>query len=190
MAEKKKKYLKAKPCRVCTFRFIPRVSTQVVCCPNCALELNKINKAKAYDKKTLELKASIKPKSKYADEAQVAINRYVRARDFKDNCISCGRDHSGRYDAGHYKSVGAYPELRYNLLNIHKQCHWNCNIKRSGNQIAYRKRLIKKIGIDKLDWLEGKHDPLKPSLNYLKRIKKIFNKKAKIQETRNKCITI
>lgn len=181
----KKKQLKAKPCRACKYSFFPRVSTQVVCSPNCALELNRINKSKAYDKKTRELKEKIKTRGDYASEAQTAINRYVRARDYQDNCISCGRNHSGRYDAGHYQTVGAFPELRFNLWNIHKQCHWNCNINRSGNQIAYRKRLIKKIGVDKVEWLEGKHEPLKPSIEYLKRIKKIFTKKAKILEKRN-----
>jgi hypothetical protein len=182
----KQKELKAKKCRVCTFPFFPRASTQVVCSPRCALELNKINKGKAYDRKTKELKQAIKTRGDYNKEAQTAINRYVRARDFKDLCISCGNPNfRGRYDAGHFLSIGSDCSLRFNLLNIHKQCHWNCNISRSGNQIRYRKRLIKKIGIDKVDWLEGPHDALKYTIEDLKRIKRIFTKKAQVKEQRN-----
>lgn len=178
MAEKKKKYLKAKPCRVCTFRFIPRVSTQVVCCPNCALELNKINKAKAYDKKTRDLKQGIKKRADYEQEAQVAFNGFIRARDSEDNCISCGRDNGCQYHAGHYISVGADIALRYNTLNCHKQCA-TCNNILSANLVRYRRQLVKKIGIAKVEWLEGPHDVNKYTIEDLKRIKRIFNKKAK-----------
>jgi len=182
--QKKKKYLKDKKCRVCEFRFIPRVSTQVVCSPKCALALNELKKSKAYDKKTKELKQGIKTRGDYADDAQVSINKYVRLRDIKDPCISCGNFHNGRYDAGHYQTVGAFPELRFNLWNVNKQCHWNCNIKRSGNQIAYRKRLVKKIGVDKVEWLEGPHDALKYTIEDLKRIKAIFHKKYRLLKAR------
>jgi hypothetical protein len=187
MQPKKKKYLKPKKCRVCTYSFIPRATTQVVCCPACALELNKINKSKAYDKKTRELKAGIKTRADYTNEAQVSFNKYVRIRDNSDPCISCGRYHSGRYDAGHYQSVGAFPELRFNLWNVHKQCHWSCNIKKSGNQIQYRKRLIKKIGIKRVEWIESHHDPKKYSISDLKRIKRLFDKKYKILLARLDC---
>lgn len=185
MENKKKTYLKPKNCRVCTFRFIPRATTQVVCSPLCALKLNVLNKSKAYDKKTKELKAGIKTRTDHADDAQISINKYARLRDHADNCISCNNvNFTGRYDAGHFLSRGAYPELRFNLWNIHKQCHWNCNIKRSGNQIAYRKRLIKKIGIERVEWLEGPHDPLKYTIEDLKRIKAIFHKKYRLLKTR------
>lgn len=183
--QSKKKPLKDKPCRVCKFRFIPRVSTQVVCCPTCALALNKIKQSKAYDKKTKELKAGIKSRGDYTDEAQVSVNKYVRLRDHADLCISCANPRfNGRYDAGHYQTVGAYPELRFNLWNIHKQCHWNCNISRGGNQIAYRKRLVKKIGIARVEVLEGYNEPLNYSISDLKRIKAIFNKKYRLLKAR------
>jgi len=176
---KKIKHLKPKKCRACLFKFIPRVSTQVVCSPICAITLNNRKKQKDYDAETRRLKKTIKTRGDYTKDAQTSINRYVRFRDYEDNCISCGRDHLGRWDAGHYQNVGSFPELRFNLWNISKQCHWNCNIKRGGNQIQYRKRLIKKIGVDKVEWLEGPHDALKYSIEDLKRIKRIFDKKAK-----------
>ena len=143
------------------------------------LALDKIKKAKAYDEETRVLKKSIKTRGDYNKEAQTAFNLYVRLRDAKENCISCGRDHDGRYDAGHFQTVGAFPELRYHLWNVNKQCHFNCNIKRSGNLIEYRKGLIKKLGIERVEWLEGQHDAIKYSISDLVRIKKIFTLKAK-----------
>jgi hypothetical protein len=184
MQNKKKKQLKAKPCRVCTFRFIPRVPTQVVCCPNCALALNKINKAKAYDKKTKALKQGIKTRSDYEQEAQVAFNKFIRARDSENNCISCGRNSGCQYHAGHYISVGADISLRFHTLNCHKQCA-TCNNILSANLVRYRRQLVKKIGIAKVEWLEGPHDVNKYTIEDLKRIKRIFNRKAKRELKKN-----
>jgi hypothetical protein len=175
---------KQKKCRVCTFPFVPRSTTQTVCSPVCALNLNKINKAKAYDKKTKELKASIKTRAEYEKEAQTAFNRYIRARDFFEPCISCGRHHSGQYHAGHFLSRGGHKELSYVTTNCHKQCA-PCNNHLSGNAIEYRRHLIKKIGIAKVEWLEGPHEPLRASIEYLKRLRFIFNVKAKRMEKRN-----
>lgn len=174
----KKKAVKEKQCCICAFRFIPRTTTQKVCSPNCAIKLNKKKKEKEFDAETRRLKSTIKTRKDFAEDAQTSINRYVRARDAKDPCISCGRYHSGQYHAGHWLSRGAFPELSYCLHNINKQCA-PCNNHKSGNQAAYRIRLIKKIGIDKVEALEGPHGPLKPSISYLKRIKVIFDKKYK-----------
>lgn len=174
----KPKQLKPKPCRACKFKFIPRVSTQVVCCPNCALELNRINKSKDYDKKTRQLKASIKTRGDYTAEAQTSINRYVRQRDINLGCVSCKRGGSCQFHAGHFISIGANCSLRFNLLNINKQCA-QCNKWRGGKPIPYRINLIKKIGLERVEWLEGPHDALNYSINDLKRIKRIFDKKYK-----------
>lgn len=102
-------------------------------------------------------------------EAQKAFNAYIRLRDKDDPCISCGRHHEGQYHAGHYKTRGAHPELRFEELNCHKQCS-ACNNHLSGNIANYRPNLINKIGVDKLDWLEGPHDVIKYSCEELKEI--------------------
>ena len=175
----KKKKIKEKQCRVCAFRFIPRATTQIVCGQTCAITLNKRRKQKEFDAETRRLKKTIKTRGDYTAEAQTSINRYVRARDVKDPCISCRRFHDGRYDAGHYLPVGSHPELRFNLWNINKQCHWNCNINRGGNQVLYRASLVKKIGIGRVEWLEQQHKAKKYAIDDLIRIKTIFNKKFK-----------
>lgn len=131
-----------------------------------------------------ERKQKLKTKSDYLKEAQTAFNAYVRARDHDKPCISCGQwtydRYGGGWDCGHYRSVGSAPFLRFNLWNAHKQCV-KCNRYLSGNVAEYRKGLIKKIGIEKVEALEsmnaventGKKD------EYLIRLKRIFNKKKR-----------
>lgn len=52
---------------------------------------------------------------------------------------------------------GAMAALRYHHDNIHLQCE-PCNTAKSGNQLEYRIRLIKKIGVERVEWLEGNHE--------------------------------
>nr|WP_232367586.1 recombination protein NinG [Alteromonas pelagimontana] len=103
-------------------------------------------------------KQALKTKSEHLKECQVAFNRFIRLRDEGEPCISCGRYHQGQYHAGHYRSVGSAPELRFEELNCHLQCT-PCNNHLSGNLIKYRVNLIKKLGIEKVEWLEGNHPP-------------------------------
>lgn len=141
--------------------------------------------AKSSLAETRERKQKLKTKSDYLKEAQAAFNAYVRARDKDDACISCGNyvlndQIGGGWDAGHYRSTGSAPHLRFHLWNCHKQCV-KCNRFLSGNVAEYRKGLIKKIGIEKVEALEsmnaventGKKD------EYLIRLKRIFNKKKR-----------
>ena len=110
--------------------------------------------------------------------AQSVFNSYIRERDSERPCISCGRNHGGQYHAGHYRSVGAHPELRFNEDNCHKQCSV-CNNHKSGNIADYRIELIKRIGIEKVEWLEGPHDPNKYSCQDLKEIELAYKQKLK-----------
>ena len=141
--------------------------------------------AKSSLAETRERKQKLKTKSDYLKEAHAAFNAYVRARDKDDACISCGNyvlndQIGGGWDAGHYRSTGSAPHLRFHLWNCHKQCV-KCNRFLSGNVAEYRKGLIKKIGIEKVEALEsinaventGKKD------EYLIRLKRIFNKKKR-----------
>tara|TARA_R110000764_G_scaffold120559_1_gene208264 strand:+ start:536 stop:1000 length:465 start_codon:yes stop_codon:yes gene_type:complete len=122
---------------------------------------------------------SSKDKKLRKDSAQSAFNAYIRYRDKDDNCISCGRNHTGQYHAGHYKSRGGHCELAFEELNCHKQCS-ACNNHLSANLINYRINLIKKIGIDKVDWLEGPHELPHYTCEDLKEIELYY--KAKLKE--------
>jgi hypothetical protein len=90
------------------------------------------------DKK--KAKEGIKSNTQLLNEAQKEFNAYIREVDKNEPCISCQRFHDGQYHAGHYLSVGAHPELRFNEDNCHKQCSV-CNNHLSGNQLNYRKEL-------------------------------------------------
>lgn len=124
-------------------------------------------------------------KSTRTKEAQKAFNAYIRKRDKGQVCISCGNmPNFGAYvggsgiHAGHYLSCGAHPELRFEPLNCHVQCV-NCNMHNSGNAVNYRVGLIKKIGLDKVEWLEGPHEPKKYTCEELKEIELRYKQKLK-----------
>ena len=57
-----------------------------------------------------------------------------------------------------------------------------CNRENSGNIVEYRAELIKRIGIGRVERLEQDNETKKFSIEYLKRIKKIFNKKYRLYE--------
>lgn len=102
-------------------------------------------------------KLAVKPLSYFAKQAQQAFNEYIRTRDARDACVSCGRFHEGQYHAGHYLTVGANPELRFNEDNCHRQCA-PCNNHLSGNIEKYTPNLIAKIGQVRFDSLLGPHE--------------------------------
>lgn len=81
--------------------------------------------------------------------------------------MSCGRHHDGQYHAGHYRTVAASPELRFEPLNVHKQCA-PCNNHKSGDIVNYRIELVKRIGAEAVEWLEGPHEPKKYTVEQLK----------------------
>ena len=166
-----------KKCRVCRETYTPSKALQVVCSPSCALlhakqkgEKERKALAKIERKAIREAKEKIKPRAAYMKEAQSVFNSWVRARDADQPCISCGRHHQGKYDAGHYRSVGSNPALRFEPLNCHRQCV-PCNQHKSGNAIEYRIGLVARIGADKVAWLEGWHEPKHYSIDDLKQIK-------------------
>lgn len=156
--------MKQKTCKFCKQKFTPERPKAICCSPDCAYDYGLKVKSRAEaiqkqeDRKIIKLKLEkLKPLSYWADKAQKAVNSYIRARDEGQPCISCGRHHSGKVNAGHYRSRGAMAALRYHHDNIHLQCE-PCNTAKSGNQLEYRIRLIKKIGIERVEWLESNHE--------------------------------
>ena len=171
-----------KVCRQCGEEFTPSRPLQSVCDFKCALASSRekaiVEAARIEAKRIKERKVELKPRSKWLAEAQAAVNAYVRLRDQSQPCISCQRHHAGQYHAGHYRSVGAMPSLRFNLWNIHKQDS-ACNAQLSGNLIEYRINLVKKLGIERVQWLEGSHPVRSFNIVYLRRVKSIFSRRAK-----------
>lgn len=175
----------------CGQEFVPRFSsTQKVCSPACALATKDKHQAPARkaiaDRQRKELRASqerIKSRGDHLREAQAAFNEFIRLRDALEPCISCGRHHDGQYHAGHYRTVGASPELRFDEDNVHKQCS-PCNNHKSGDIVNYRINLVAKIGAERVARLEGPHEPQKLSKEEIKAIK--ANYRAKVRELKRK----
>lgn len=166
---------KLKTCRVCPTKFRPMSSTQVVCSPPCARAYVKRQEAKKRiradqqeRRERREKLKTIRTLSEWKAIAQTAFNAFIRARDEGLPCISCGvlnppERYGGAWDAGHYRSRGAAPELRYEEWNCHRQCK-TCNSAEKHNsgkaetvRAAYRRNLIERIGLEAVEWLEGPH---------------------------------
>ena len=170
--------MKPKVCAICKNKFEPLRPLQKVCSMPCAIEHSRALNAKKERKEIKEKKAKLKSRAEYLKEAQAVFNKFIRMRDESQPCISCGRHHTGQYHAGHYRTVGAAPELRFNEINCHKQCSV-CNNHLSGNLLEYRRGLMAKIGIDKVEWLEGKHEAKKYTIEEILEIKKLYQRKIK-----------
>src|SRR4030067_505733 len=143
------------------------------------------NKAKREAKDHRERKAAAKPRSKWMAEAQPSFNRWMRLRDAARPCISCGTTNA-KWDAGHYRSVGSHPALRFEPLNNHKQCA-QCKQHKSGNVVEYRLGLLARIGPINVEWLEGSHPPKKYTIDDLRQIKAHYAKLAKEIEHDRSC---
>ena len=172
-------------CKICRIKFDAKYFLQKTCInPPCLAEWVKRDRDAKQKKSDAVRKLAVKPLPKWLSEAQAAVNRYVRARDAKHGCISCGKGSlwSGQWHCSHYYSRGHSSALRFNLLNMHKSCSV-CNGHLSGNIGEYTPRLIKKIGQVNFDRLESrKSDKASYSVEYLARLKKIFNKRARFYE--------
>jgi hypothetical protein len=149
-----------KRCKGCREVFTADRPMQVVCSYLCAIDISKKMAAKAVraDKKETKLKLdALQTKPQLVKKAQTAFNAYIRARDVGKTCISCDKPLDGganTFDAGHYRSVGSAPHMRFVEDNVHGQCK-HCNNWLAGNHVEYRKRLVERIGEKQLDLLES-----------------------------------
>lgn len=184
--------LKPKKCKACREVFTPSKPMQTVCGWQCAQALatatrQKAEKqAKVVDRRETRAKLEkFKSKAKWANEAQIEVNRYVRLRDAHLGCVSCDKPASwgGQWHASHFRSVGAAPGIRFHMWNIHKACSI-CNNHLSGNLAAYAPRLVEKIGADRVDWLQQQNGVCRRDVAYFQRVKTIFAKKARRLEKR------
>lgn len=133
----------------------------------------------------IERKESLKTRSDYVKEAQAAFNRYVRIRDSKRGCISCGsmpeQKLGGTMDCGHYRSRGSAPHLKFDLRNTAGQCV-KCNRYLSGSVTEFRIGLIKRWDTERIEALEADNSSRKFTEDYLRRIKSVFNKRANLYQ--------
>lgn len=182
--------MKVKVCRNCKSPFEPVRNMQAVCSVMCGLDrARKLREAKqkaervadkAQDKVKREAQKTI---PQLIAEAQVEFNKFIRLRDqlAGRNCISSGRalDWSGNnVDAGHYRSTGAAPHLRFDENNCHAQSKHD-NQWKAGNVVGYRVGLIQRIGIEAVEALESNNEVVKWDRETLRQIKVIYRAKVR-----------
>ena len=184
--------IRPRRCAYCKQQYMPTLPMQKACSLDCAKGMAPSMRAKAEKraqvlerKRDREARERIKPRAKWLKEAEHAVNRYVRLRDAHLGCVSCDKPASwgGQWHASHFRSVGAASAVRFHLWNIHKACSV-CNKHLSGNLAEYEPRLRALIGSERVDWLRSQNHLADYPIEYLSRLKRLFNRKANRLEKR------
>lgn len=184
--------------RQCNQMFQPVRCGQNTCSYDCSVAVAEIVAEKSKRKRekseriaeiasTKILRLKLKTKSEWMREAQAAFNQFIRLRDQLAGhpCISSGQplDWSGNnVDAGHYRSRGSAPHLRFDERNCHAQAKRE-NRYLSGNAVDYRVGLIARIGLEAVESLESDQTPKKYTIAELRAIKAHYV--AKLKELKN-----
>lgn len=173
---------------ICGASFTPKRMEHVVCSPRCLVR-HKAAKAKAEKESVKARKEKLKSTTKWEQECRSIVQKIARLRDRHDGCISChmGANYGGQWHGSHYRSVGASSNTQFLLWNIHKACA-QCNLHKGGNREFYRPRLIEKIGLERVEWLDAQNQVVKRSgpayIEYLKRFKQVMGKRLRRMEKR------
>lgn len=175
--------LRERKCTVCKDKFKQQRPMQAVCSPACAVTQGKKTAAKQAAAKVRADRAAtkaalekLKTKGEWLADLQRVFNAYIRERDRDQSCICCGRTNVKDYltgsawDAGHYRSVGSAPHLRFDERNVHRQLV-HCNRDRSGNAVEYRRGLIARIGLAAVEALEADQAPRNYTIDDLRTMK-------------------
>lgn len=97
-------------------------------------------------------------------KAQKVFNSFIRQRDSQDGyftCISCGQTKPvSEMDAGHYVPVNNGSFLRFHEDNVHGECKGDNGFNQF-HLVPYRKNLIEKIGLERVEWLEANQRTVK-----------------------------
>lgn len=183
-------------CAICREWFTPRFQNERWCCPEHgtelalrlrekthqkaiqAAELRRTEKEREQKDKLKIRRLAVKPRSYWIKQAQQAVNAYIRERDRDLPCISCGTFTAAQWDAGHYRTTAAAPQLRFNECNIWRQCQV-CNQHKSGNLVPYRAELIRRIGIEQVEAIESNHDRHHWTIEECKAIRAEYQQKLK-----------
>jgi len=142
-----------KSCKKCGENFTPFSTLDKHCYVCKKTEQALKNLAKIKKDKVKKQKEDLLTTSDYLKMAQQVFNKWVRLRDKDLPCISCGKEINGVRHASHYLSSGGHSAVRFHPDNVWVSCY-KCNVMLSGNGIEYRMRLIKKIGLERVEWLE------------------------------------
>lgn len=176
-----------KNCRDCGNEFSPYKTTDTRCV-GCLVKFVVKDNQRKRDKVINDVLKPIRKKNKKLEEDMMTLsdwlkrcqkyfNKFIRLRDKSRLCISCSNPlitnpgaWKAQFDAGHFYSVGAYPNLRFNEDNCHGQCV-RCNRDLHSNNTEYQIRLPERIGVDALIELKSiRHKPLNISIPEVKEL--------------------
>lgn len=182
-------------CRQCRTEIPPKAKSDFYqsagFCGNACMASHGLEKARQQRERKAQREAKrvvqAKPKKPSDQTAltQQVFNRMIRLLDEGKPCISCGRMRCGAFwDAGHKRSVGSCPELRFDPRNCHLQGS-ACNRanrrpdkkqKRGVETIAqeYEQRLRERYSDDLVDWLNGPHEMPRWRDDELKALRAVF----------------
>jgi hypothetical protein len=170
-------------CKNCKEKFEPVRFNQKYCFNKmCVDAWVQEAKVKDWKKTKAKMKAELMTLQDYIKLAQITFNKYIRLRDKGNVCISCQKIPK-KENAGHFYNANNHYNVRFDENNVHLQCE-HCNTFLSGNLINYRENLLKKIGAEEFNVLEGKSkvtrkftiEELKEIINTYKKKIKNFNK--------------
>jgi len=141
-------------CIICNCKFNTSDLRKKWCSPNCGYEYSKqlLDKTKSSKVELKKIAISLKTLGEFKKDLQIEVNKIVRLIDEKCNCISCDIDY-GHFQAGHYRSVGGWDNLRFNLHNNFRQCA-QCNNPKSGNLVYYREGVVKTFGESQMAYMD------------------------------------
>ena len=153
------KEIKLKKCKVCSQKFVLERFNQQTCDYNCAIQLSKDKQKEKINKewkvKKAILRDNLKTLGQYEADAKKSFQKWIRMRDDKQPCISCGIQQTDLWDGGHYKKAEIYSGVIFDENNCHRQCR-KCNRFLNGNELNYRQGLIQRYGIEYADQIEQK----------------------------------
>lgn len=174
-------------CKNCKELFeVKRFNQKYCSSPDCQtkeamLNLKKIKdkELKDWNKRKKEIKKGMETVQELMKITQVAFNKFIRLRDKDKPCISCLNDKPKKVNAGHYYSSGGHKNLTFNEDNCHLQCEY-CNTFLHGNLISYRKNLIERIGLERVERLDKlAHETRKYTREELRELNEYYKQKIK-----------
>jgi len=169
-------------CKNCKEKFEPVRFNQKYCLKDeCIRVFVEEAKSKAWKKTKKNMQENLETIQDLVKATQIVFNKYIRLRDKDELCISC-KQKPKKSNAGHFYNANNHWNVRFNENNVHLQCE-HCNTFLSGNLINYRENLLKKIGAEEFNVLEGKSKVTRKfTKEELKEIIETYKKKIKEYE--------
>lgn len=175
----------------CKASFVKQRAFQTWCSVECGLAIANRRKAlaeaefaTAERREWLKRREAQKTLPELLKEAQKEFNAYIRLRDAGRPCICCGATPAGEalrggdVDAGHYRSVGSAPHLRFDERNVHSQRKY-CNRYGAGRAVDYRIGLIARIGLEAVEALEADQEPRKYTRDDVRSIRDTYRARVR-----------